>query len=166
VTSFEATASERLPTSAWVLGWSSVVLQVLRLADRGFTGSGPLLGLLSMTLTAVVVAWFAEGVLRARRVRAAVVSVLLLTGVLLQVAGILQGMAGPGALLQLVAAAVQLVALAAFCRSGYFRAQRAGRRRAGPEVGSLVALAVVAGALGGLAAPPEGDAPTQLRVGL
>jgi hypothetical protein len=158
---------ERLPTSAWLLGWASVALEVLRVADRGISRSGPFLVLLSMTLTALVVAWFAAGVLRARMPRLAVVWLLLAAGVLLQLVGLMRGMAGPGALLQLVAAVVQAAALGALCRSAWFRSQReAGRRGAGPEIGAVLALAVVAGALGGLAAPPGDDAPVQLRIGL
>jgi hypothetical protein len=144
-----------------------VALEGLRLADRGVSRSGPVL--LSVILTALVVAWFASGVLRGRRVRAGIVAVLLVLGVLLQIAGIVSGTVEPGSLLQLAVAVVQLGALRAVCRSGYFRAQQlpaACRRPAGPEIGALLALAVVAGALGGLTAPPGDDVRPQLRIGL
>ena len=57
---------DRLPTSAWVLGWTCLLAQVLALAERGVSRSDPFWVVLSMVLGALVVGWVSSGVLCAR----------------------------------------------------------------------------------------------------
>jgi hypothetical protein len=158
-----------LPRSAWALGWTCLAAQMLSLADRGLDQSDFGWVTLSVVATAVVVGWISAGVLRARPVRLALVWLLFVVGAVFSLIGVIDPGATHGlAVLGLVAAVAQLVALAAFSRSRYFREQRA-QPSAGqhPDISGLVLIAVVVGGLGGLTAPAVGpDLPHQVHVGL
>lgn len=155
----ETPAGGRLPDSAWVLGWLFLGGQVVQILQRGFNQSGPAWVVLSVVLTAVVVRWFAAGVLRARTGRLVVVWILLSLGLLFSLLG--------GDLLVTAFTAAQLVALGVFSSTDYFRIQRTRNDATSVEIGGVLVLAVVVGILGGLTAQSDGDnPPIQLRVGL
>jgi len=169
MTSIEASATYRLPPSAWAFGWLCLAAQVLALLDRGHSSADAPWVLVSMLLSALVVAWFARGVLTGARGRTAVVYVLLAIGLLLHA---FDAIASPSALdwLGLLIALVQLGALMTYTASDDYQAmRRAGgaRPEAVEHIGALLVVAVLTGALGGLTADPNGnDSPIQLRVGL
>lgn len=138
------------PSSAWVLGWASLVGQVATLVERGATDAGS--ALISVPLSALVVAWVSYGVLRARMVRTWFAGIVLL---LVALFGLL-GLHGDVSLPALVGAACGVVAFAAllaYTRTGRFGLLREDPQRTVPALGGVLALAVLVGALGGLTAP-------------
>lgn len=151
-----APAPDRLPDAAWALGLVCLVGQLARLAEVGITDldTWPV----SSLLGALIVGWFANGVLTARTVRLWIVWFLFGILVPLQLLAVvhagLEGLAGwPG--VNLVLAVVQLAALAWFCRSDYFAWQRTRPAVPGPSRASLLAVAALVGVLGGVIAVPE-----------
>ncbi|WP_395690265.1 hypothetical protein [Nocardioides sp.] len=170
MTTFSAAAQlDRPPPSAWALAWMCLAGQVLALAARGPSRSDPVWVLLSMVLSAAVVAWVSAGVLRARTGRLVLVWIVFGIQLLLVVAGLATGESGLAAALEVVPAVGQAVALWCFCRTDWFRQERerGGDEAGRPSVAGLVLVAVVVGALGGFTAPATGDnPPQQLRVGL
>ncbi|WP_028643795.1 hypothetical protein [Nocardioides sp. URHA0020] len=159
-------ADDRLPRSAYVLAGLFLADQLLQLQDHGLSRSDGVWVLLSMVLSAAVVAWFAAGVLRARTVRLVVVWVLLGLAALLGVIGTLSGPDVRG-LIDLAFTVGELVALGVFCSTHYFQRQRARAPGPGAHLGAVLAVSAVVGLLGGLTAPTDGDnPPTQLRITL
>ena len=152
----------RVPASAWVLGWSCLLGQVVLIWDVGFTGADAVPAVLSMIVGGLLVGWFAAGVLRARTVRLVIVWLVMVLG-LLALLGSLDGALG---LLSLVVGVLQVAALAQFCTSDWFAWHR--RQPApdpAPAIGSLVAIAVAVGVLGGITAPAvDGGLDFQVRV--
>lgn len=163
-------APDRLPPSAWALGWVCLAGQVLALAERGFSRSDLPWVLVSMVLTAFVVGWVSTGVLRARTVRLVLVWLLFAAELVLAVIGTLFALTDPlgTALLDLAVAVAQVVTLAVFSTTAYFRRQREGATPGTqPDIAGLVLVAVLVGGLGGLTAPGSGpNPPVQVRVGL
>ena len=159
----------RLPPSAYVFAWLCLAGQVVHLAHRGPNrGDVGWVGL-SMVLSALVVAWFAAGVLRGRTVRLVLVWILLGIGTVLTGLGIVVDLSHASGwdLLDLIVLLGQVAALAAFCSTDYLRRQRAQPSLPGPDISALVALALVVGLLGGMTAPTDGgNPPTQLRISL
>jgi hypothetical protein len=159
-----------LPASAWCLGATSLAGQVLALADRGLSRSEEPWVLVSVALSALVVSWVSAGVLRARTGRLVVAWLVLGVVLLFSVVGTLSQLPTPSgvAALGFALSLVQLVALAMFCRSDYFRRQRSHSwPGTEPSIAGLVLIAVLVGVLGGLTAPAGGDTPPQqVRVGL
>ena len=103
---------------------------------------------LSMVLSALVVTFFAAGVVRARGVRLAVVAVLLALALVLGLAGLVVHLT----LLGMVTAgfsALQAWLLWHYTRTPWFAWQRT-RPAGGPSLRPILAVAVLAGALGGL----------------
>jgi len=159
VSELETPAAGRLPGSAWVLAWLFLADQVVGVVQRGLSRSDAVWVALSVVLTAVVVRWFAAGVLRARTGRLVVVWVLLALVLLFSLLS--------GDLLALAFAAAELAALGAFSSTDYFRRQRSRHDATSWDLGGLLAIAVVVGVLGGITAPVDGnDAPMHLRIGL
>ncbi|MDN4173148.1 hypothetical protein QWY28_09360 [Nocardioides sp. SOB77] len=141
-----------VPASAWALAWASVAMQLVTLVDRGVADEEA--ALVSVPLSALVVAFVSAGVVRARMVRTCLAGIILL---LVAVTSVIELVAGPS-LLELVGTATAAVALAAFVsyvRSDCFAALRADRDAAPSGLGGLVAIAVLVGALGGLTAPVD-----------
>jgi hypothetical protein len=158
-----------MPPSAYALAWLCLAGQVPPLAMRGLSESDGVWVLLSMVLSALIVGWFAAGVLRGRTVRLVIAWVVLGLAALFTAIGFLADLSDVGGwdVLLLLASVGQVVALAAFCSSDYFRWQRANRELLGPDISALVAIAVVVGLLGGMIAPASGaSAPIQLRISL
>lgn len=158
----------RVPVAVWVLAWSCLAGQLLLLGERGVQSSDAVL--LSIPVGALLVAWVSFGVLTGRTVRLVLVWVLFVAtavgdGVVLLDAGATGVTGWP--LVQLAASMVQLGALASFTRTDYFAWQRSRPRVPGPPVGSLIAVAVAVGVLGGLTpSPAPALAPTQFSVNL
>jgi hypothetical protein len=159
-----------VPRPAWVLGWASLAAQVLALADRGLTDADS--ALLSAPLSALVVGWVSYGVLRARLVRTWLAAIVLGLVALLGLVSLVLSV-GDASLLDVVSAVTGIVAFAAlvaWTRTDVFRRLREDPRRAGPAFGTLVALAVTVGVLGGLTADPgdqrRGDNGFHVHVGL
>lgn len=156
----------RVPAAAWGLAWSCLVGQLLLLGERGAQSSDAVP--LSMLLGAVLVAWVSHGVLTGRTGRLVLVWVLFVVtaigdGVALLDGG-LSGVTG-WPFVRLTASLVQIVALVWFTRTEYFAWQRSRPRVPGPPLGSLIAVAVVVGILGGVTGSAA-DAPTQISVNL
>lgn len=84
------TTTHEVPGSAWVLGWACLAGQVASLFQRGPTDV--LSALISVPLSALVVAWVSSGVLRARTVRTCLAVILLLLMALAFVVGALGGL--------------------------------------------------------------------------
>ncbi|GAA1777999.1 hypothetical protein GCM10009795_025180 [Nocardioides hankookensis] len=168
MSAIEAPVSSRMPPSAYVLAWLCLLGQLPSLATRGLSDGDGVWVLLSMVLGALVIAWFSAGVLRARIVRLVVVWIVLVLGALLVAVDVVQN---PHTswwdLLLLLASIGQVAALGTFCSTDYFRWQRAQPTAAGPDISTLVAIAVVVGLVGGITAPAEhSDSPIQLRIAL
>ncbi len=159
------TTTHEVPGSAWVLGWACLAGQVASLFQRGPTDV--LSALISVPLSALVVAWVSSGVLRARTVRTCLAVILLLLMALFGVLGLVVDIS-LSAVVVAVAAVVAVVALVAYARSDWYAGLRGETRQAVPALGGLVALAFVVGALGGLTAAPADDGRSgfHIRVGL
>lgn len=156
----------RVPAAAWGLAWACLVGQLLLLGERGAQSSDAVP--LSMLLGAILVAWVSHGVLTGRTVRLVLVSVLFAVTAIFDLVALMDaGIAGVSGwpFVGLAASLVQLAALVAFTRTEYFAWQRSRPRVPGPPLGSLIAVAVVVGILGGVTGSAS-DAPTQISVNL
>jgi hypothetical protein len=165
----EITTASRMPPSAYVFAWLCLAAQLPALATRGLSDADGIWVLLSMVLSALVVGWFAAGVLRGRPVRLVLVWIIVVLGTVLTGVGVVVDLSHTSGwdLLLLLVSIGQVGALAAFCSTDYFQWQRARPSAPGPDISALVAIAVVVGLLGGLTAAADGNsAPVQLRVGL
>ncbi|GAA4705743.1 hypothetical protein [Nocardioides conyzicola] len=159
----------RMPSSAWAFAGLCVAGQLVQLAHRGLSRSDGVGVFLSMALTALVVSWFAAGVLRGRTVRLVIVWILIGLGTVLTGFGIVVDLSDANGwdLLDLLLSLGQVAALAAFCSTDYLRWQRAHPDQPGPGIGGLVAVALVVGLLGGMtASSDDGSSQIRLRVGL
>lgn len=164
----EVAPATELPGVAWAMGWAFLLTQVVGLARRGLTGATAPWPIVSMVLSALVVGWFAAGVLQARPIRTGFVWLILAIAMLLEVIGLFSRADDLGGWIEFLIAAAPVVLLAAFCRSPYFTELRqSGAHAAGvrPAIGGLLALAFITGALGGITAPVSGDG-DQVHIGL
>jgi hypothetical protein len=155
-----------VPRSAWVLAWSCLVSQLASLAERGFTD--PTSALISAPLSALVVWWISSGVLRARMGRVWFAGILMALLTLLGVVALFVE-PSPWLLVLVVIQAVALVALVDYTRSEFFAQLRTQPKGGFPALGSLLAIAVVVGVLGGLTTPPGNDGDQSgfhIRIGL
>lgn len=163
-------AVDRLPTSAWTLAWLFLAMQVVTLMIRG-TSSVSVPGvLISMLLTALVVMWVADGVLRARTARLALVWILLSAAFALGVAGLVADASDLSAsdVATLGFTPAQLITLVVFCTTNYFRDRRVRPGASPAALAPLLLIAVITGLLGGLTAAAGGEDVTgiNLRIGL
>ena len=160
-------AAQQPPAAAWALALVCLVGQLLLLADVGTTSAG-LWTLPSMLLGALLVGWFSAGVLTARTGRLVVVWALFVIVLVGDAFALLDRGAGAapewrGA--HLVVSVAQVVALAWFCSTPYFRWQRTRPRVPGPSLAPLLGVAVVVGLLGGVTASHEGGVSVRMRLG-
>ncbi|KRF21022.1 hypothetical protein ASG90_00980 [Nocardioides sp. Soil797] len=161
--------TEKLPQSAWTIAWLFLVGQVVLLMTRGVNPADWPMVVVSMLLTAVIVRWFASGVLRARTVRLVIVWILLSLTAVLSIVGLLIDPAATTAvdLVNFAFTVAELVALAAFCRTTWFKDHRRSPNVSRSALTPLLLVVVASGLLGGLTAPFGGDAsPTQISVQL
>lgn len=163
----ETPEAEPVPTVAWAMAWLFLAGQVAGLMVRGVRSDDLPWTLASMLVAAVVVRWFADGVLRARTVRLVVVWIALSAAVCLALAGILSGTTATSVdAVTLVFSVGQLVALGLFGTTAYFKACRSGSEVSAPTVAPLLLIAVATGLLGGMTASlPDGSA-TQVQIRL
>lgn len=146
-----AGAPSRLPTEAWLLGWSFLAGQVLTLLDVGSRQADEVSLVLSMVLGALLVGWISAGVLTARPVRFAGVCVLVALAIVADVVGLFSAGGSSGwALAHLAASLASAAALAAYARTDYVAWRRTRPTAAGPSIAPVLAIAVVVGALGGI----------------
>lgn len=166
----EPPAAVTLPGSAWAFGGLCLVGEALQLLDRGPSTSDAVVVVLSVVLSALLVWWFANGVMRARSGRVIVVWVLLALNAGLQfVATMAAGVDGASGLAWLAVALSlgQVGAYAVYSRSAYFRSQEMLHGRAGVALGGILLLAVLTGAMGGLTQPVgQRDGSQTFHVGL
>lgn len=164
-----APAVDRLPPAAWLMAWLFLGGQGAQLVLRGVNPSDGPWVVASMMLSAVVVTWFMDGVLRARTGRLVTVWILLSVGVSLGFVGFAAGAVEVTVadVVTFAATAAQLGALGLFCTTTYFKDCRARPTLSRAPVTSLLVMAFVTGLLGGLTAPSVDEATSvQLRVGL
>ncbi len=149
---------ERMPTAAWALAWSSVLAQVMTALDVGVKPLDDEMVLLSMLLGALVVWWFAAGVLAARTVRLVVTALLLglmlLVEVVTVVAEALDGRVGI-TVLHLVTSVLMIGSLWWFTRTPYFACQRTRPARPGPSRAGVLTVAVLVGLSAGVVQPAQ-----------
>lgn len=150
-----------LPGAIWAFGASFVVEGVLQLLLRGAKDDAPSI-VASVVLSALVVTWFAHGVVRARMVRFWIVAVLLGLGLVLGSIGLALEPTATGAV-AVAFSALQAVLLWQYAQSPWFAWQRS-RPADGPPLGGILAVAALAGALGGLTATPGSTAELTVRV--
>ncbi|MCZ4500344.1 MAG: hypothetical protein JWQ74_2899 [Marmoricola sp.] len=137
----------KVPAVAWAFALSCLGGQLLSVAHYGRDESNQLE--LSMLLGAVVIGWFAYGVLRARKVRVVLVWIVYVLASLGQVIGFMAEPSGWG-LVELVVALAQFTLFVRFTRTDYYRWQGARPATVGPSLAGLVAVAMLVGALGGV----------------
>lgn len=148
------------------LAWLWLADQVLYLVQWGPRVSDePVEILVSVVAGALVVGWFSAGVLRARMVRLVIVWVLLGLALLGHLVVVFGGEAAGWPVVHLVMTGLQVVVLWSFCNTGYFRGQRAARQH-GPPLGSILAIAILVGALGGITANADPYVSGQIRIGV
>jgi hypothetical protein len=162
-------AVDPVPRAAWAMAWLFLVGQCVDLMARGPKSAGLQWIAISMLLTGLVIRWVADGVLRGRTARLAIVWILLSAVTSLSLVGLAIRPSGWGAhdLLSFGFTVAQLITLGVFCTTGYFRSRRAGLDVARPALAPLLVIAITTGVLGGLTAPATGtSAASQLRVEL
>lgn len=146
----DSDAPPPVATGAWVMGGCSVAVQVVALLDRGTTelnAGTPI----SMVLGALIVGWFSSGVVRGRTGRTVVVA-FLVTLMLLASAADVERPLDVVNLALVIGVLAGLLAVRFSSVTAWWRAHpRAGR---GP-LRTVLLLAVLTGALGGLVAPAE-----------
>lgn len=156
-----------LPRSIWVVAWGSLASQVLLLADRGVAFDSWAGVVLSVCFGALLVGYVSAGVVRARPVRFVLACVVMVLGALSELVNVLSA-PGQDALdvLTLLASVAVLGALVVFRGSDWFLWQRTRSPDSGrAPIGPLVAVAVLVGVLGGVAAPQDGGLDAPVRVG-
>lgn len=139
-----------VPGSAWALGWSFVVGQLLELVRRGAQqeSAWPL----SMAFGVVVVVLVSHGVMRVRWVRFwLAATVLVLAPVFIGIGLVIEPTAW--GLVTLLIALVQAALLRAYSRTDWFAWQRT-RPSGGPSLVPIVAVAALVGALSGVVGTP------------
>lgn len=152
----------RLPTAAWALAWASVASQLVNVVDQGLRLQ--VLTPLSMLLGALLVWWFAHGVLTGRMVRLVVVWLLLVVTFVGEASTLLDS--GPGDPLLLPTASMltsvaMMVALGWFMTTPYYAWQRTRPIDRGPSLAGPLLVAVLVGASGGMVAV---DTPPGLHI--
>ena len=155
-----------VPTSAWVLGLSCLVGQVLQLVQSG-PADQALSVALSVPVNVLVVVWVSAGVLAARRWRTVLAWVVLVIQVVFGAIGLAVDL-DPLDLLSLLATTAAIASLAAFTRSDFHAWRAAHPTAPGPTVVGLLLLAGVVGAVAGVTDHSPGDDSTdgfELRVG-
>lgn len=158
---------DRLPVAAWALAASSVLGQAVAFADRGVKSDEGLEVVVSMLLGALVIWWFASGVLSARTGRLLVTWLLLVLAFVAETVAVLDE-AGRGQVgmpvLHLVSTVAMLGSLAWFSTTPYYSWQRTRPRVSGPSRSGVLAVAVLVGLSAGLVANDDG-APVRVQVG-
>ena len=158
---------DRLPAAAWALAGSSVLGQAVAFADRGVKSDEEWAVLLSMLLGALIIWWFAAGVLSARTGRVVVTWLLLVVAFVAETVAVVDE-AGRGQVgmpvLHLVSTVAMIGSLMWFSTTPYYSWQRTRPRVPGPSRTGVLAVAVLVGLSAGLVATDDG-APVRVQVG-
>lgn len=151
---------DRLPAAAWWLAVASVLGQGAAFVDRGVKSDEGWAMVVSMLIGALVIWWFAAGVLSARTGRLVVTWLLLglafVTESVSVVDDALDGRVGmPVA--HLATSVLMLGSLWWFTRTPYFAWQRTRPTHPGPSRAGVLAVAVLVGLSAGVVQPhPDG----------
>lgn len=160
---------DRLPTAAWALAGSSVLAQAVAFADQGVKADEGWAVLISMLLGALVIWWFAAGVLSARTGRVVVTWVLLVVAFVAEAVTVVDE-AGRGEvglpLLHLVTSVAMIGSFAWFSTTPYYYWQRTRPRVDGPSRSGVLTVAVLVGLSAGLVQPGGGEPGMHLEVNL
>lgn len=149
-----------LPRSIWVVAWASLAGQVILVLDRGVRSDNEISIIGSVVLGILLIGYVSAGVVRARTVRLALAWIVLLLSGFAEVVALIEHLDGGAledreSLLVPAALAATIICLAAlwrFHQSAWFAWHRQNRpMRAGTPITQLVAVAMLVGALGGLA---------------
>jgi len=138
----------KVPAAAWAFALSCLAGQLIVVAHHGRDDSNQLLG--SMILGALVIAFFAHGVLRARTVRMILVWTIYVVATL----GLtIDAVRDPSSwtLANWAITVVQFALFIRFTRTDYYKWQASRPRTKGPSLAGLIVIAVLVGALGGYA---------------
>lgn len=158
---------DRLPAAAWAVAWSSVLAQAVAFVDHGVKSDEGLEVVVSMLIGALVIWWFAAGVLSARTGRLVVTWLLLVIAFVAEAATVvdeaLRGQVGLPAL-HLVSTVAMIGSLMWFSTTPYYYWQRTRPRVSAPSRSGVLAVAVLVGLSAGLVRV-DADAPLQVRVG-
>jgi hypothetical protein len=161
-------AAPPLPRSIWLVAWASVAGQAVLLARQGVRLDDEVSLVLSVVLGALLVGYVSAGVVRARTVRLAFASVVLLLGLIAELVGLVSvddlGQAAVVAL-SLATTALALAGLATFRRTEWYAWQRTKpSAREGAPIGHLVAMGVLVGVLGGFIGPVDDGLDVRISV--
>ena len=162
----ELPVPDRLPAAAWALAVFSVLAQVVTAIDDGIR-TGGLDVVVSMLIGALVIWWFAAGVLSARTVRLVITWVLLVLAAVVELVTVIDvGLSGQGGLplLHLATSLAMIGSLMWFSTTPYYSWQRNRPRVSGPPRAGILAVAVVVGLSAGLVQPDDG-APVNVQLG-
>lgn len=143
---------QEVPPELWWFGWSFVGIGLVQLLVQG-AKDDLVSAVVSMGLSALVVAFFAAGVVRARGVRLGVVATLVGLLPVLAVVALVYDPTALGALEALVSG-LQAWLLWRYTRTPWFAWQRT-MPTGGPSLAPILAVAVLAGVLGGLKVTQE-----------
>lgn len=159
---------DRLPPAAWALAGSSALAQAVTVADRGLKSDEAWAVLVSMFLGALLVWWFAVGVLSARTGRLFVIWLLLGAALVAETVVVLdEALAGEVGVpvLRLATSVLMLGSLWWFTRTAYFAWQRTRPTHPGPSRAGVLAVAVLVGLSAGVVDNDPG-APLHVQVDL
>lgn len=161
-------ATPPLPGSIWIVAWTSLVGQALLVFRQGVRLDDEVSLVLSVVLGGLLVGYVSAGVVRARSIRLGVAWVVLALSGVGDLLGVvtLDGL-GQAALagLSLATTLVALAALARFHRTDWYAWQRTRpSTHEGVAIGPLVAIGVLVGVLGGLAAPVDDGIDVRISV--
>lgn len=160
--------AQPLPTSIWVVAWSSLAGQMAMLLERGVRSDDGFSLAGSMLLGALVVGYMSAGVVRARTIRCVVAFVILVLGTISEAVALFTASDGGEALLTLLSLAltvVTLTGLVMFRGSEWFAWQRTKPSRDhGASIGGLVLVAVLVGMMGGLIPMHDDGVNVSIRV--
>lgn len=144
---------DRVPAAAWALAWSSGLAQAVAFADQGVRNDEVWEVVISMLAGALVIWWFAAGVLSARTGRLVVTWILLVLAFVVETVSVvddaLAGVVGMP-LLHLVSSVVMLASLAWFTTTPYYAWQRTRPRVSGPSRAGVLTVAVLVGLSAGV----------------
>ena len=160
---------DRLPAAAWALAGSSVLGQAVAFADRGVKSDEAWAVVLSMLLGALIIGWFAAGVLSARTGRVVVTWLLLVVAFVAESVAVVDA-AGRGQVgipvLHLVSTVAMIASLMWFSTTPYYFWQRTRSRVPGPSRSGVLAVAVLVGLSAGLVQPGGEESLMNVEVNL